>query len=208
MPEEEVHTRESLMAQNRVNLRKMCKTQYGMTSEECAAMGFDKMVDAILAHQNGGEVGEESKKPSAKAIKKSSDKGAAKEPPARTGRRSPPPRGEVRKRAVKASEPEDDSTQDAVECTDIAEKIDTLGEVVDQLVNTIEIVSKNIAAIIEDLNELRADSYGTTRRIRHMGDWLEADRVLTPKCAPDGLGFSELDIEIEQECSGNVSSDE
>jgi hypothetical protein len=191
--EPEVYTREQLSEMSRLKLRRICK-KLDKSSEDCSQMDFDQMVDLICSSQEGGE---EDKKPAPKA----SAKGGKRSAPPKGGRKAPsktppktPPKTQVK--TEEGTSLVGDEILAKVTSTD--EKIDTVGEVMDQ----------NLNAITEDLNELRADVYKILELLKHMGAWMENDQILTADGAPESLGFQEKEAEIDAECSGNEGGDE
>jgi hypothetical protein len=196
MADVETHTREELEGMSRLVLRRICKAR-GMSSEECSKMEFDDMVNWIDENQGGG--GNSKPKAAPKAAKggakKAAPKGGTKKAPPKA-----PPKG--RSKAAAKDEPEDSpgliGDEILAKVTALDEKIDTVGEVMDQ----------NLNAITEDMNELRADVYKVLELLKHMGNWMEADQILTPDNAPDSLGFPEKEAEIDEACSGNEEGGE
>lgn len=184
---EEDRSRDELSGMHRLGLRRICKAR-GMSSEECAKMEFDDMVDWIMEQQEGGGKKAPAKKAASK--KAASKKQTSKKPPARKPR-------------AKAEETPTD-TEGEVSGNDLVnvllekiaaleEKVDTIGELFD----------KSSAESSEATNELRADVYGISRRQRHMHSWMVAEGILNPSEAPEGLDFETLEEAIEEECAGN-----
>ena len=201
---EEKYTRKQLEEMNRLNLRRVCKG-HGMSSEECAKTDFDDLVNWVLEQQGDG--GGSSKGKGKDKGKK--DDGGGKKPPARS-KPSGGPKGKDKlkgrgKGKAKEEAPEESEAGGGELIGDrilamlerLEEKIDTIGKAMDD----------NFDEHNDAVNELRADVYANGRRLKHLGDWLEAEEILTPDNAPDGLGFQELEAEIESEVSGNEDGD-
>lgn len=201
MADEEIRTREELEGMSRLVLRRICKGR-GMSSEDCSKMEFDDMVNWILENQGGDGGGSQKAPPKAaagkKAPPKAAPKAAGKKAPPKAGKKAPP------KAAPKSEETGEVSGDDLANTlleaigelkerlASVEEKIDTLGEVVDT----------NIGSLVEDVGELRADSYKALEMSNHLYQWLRADQVLTDESAPDGMDFDDKAAQIEEECSG------
>lgn len=190
MAAEETYTREELEGRSRLALRRSCK-RLGMSSEDCAKMDFEEMVDWLMEQQDGG----------------GSKKSSAKKPPA--GKKKAPARSTKKGAPRKAKKPEPEEEPEAEETGEVGgdellnalmtklgeleEKIDTLGEITD----------KNVGQLSEDMNDMRADVYGVVRRQQHFHAWMVAEGNLSTDEAPDGTDFDALEEVIEAECSGN-----
>jgi tetrahydromethanopterin S-methyltransferase subunit G len=183
------YTREELEGQTRLALRRICKGK-GMSSEDCAKMEFDDMVDWIMGEQDGG-----GKKA---APKKSATK---KKAPSRGTKKTT-----TKGRSTKKSEPDPEDPEETGEVVDndllnaVMEKLSTLEEKIDTIG---EITDKNTSQIVEDLGELRTDVYAIGRRQSHFYDWMVNDGNLSEDGAPEQLSFADLEAAIEEECSGN-----
>jgi hypothetical protein len=202
----EKYTKKQLEEMNRLNLRRVCKG-HGMSSEECAKTDFDDLVDWVLEQQGDGGGGG-----GAKGKGKEKDKkDGGKRPPAR-GKPSGGAKGKDKLKGRGKGKAKDDAPAEAeaeagggeLVGDRILNLLETLGEKVDTIGRAMD---DNFSELNDAVNELRADVYGNGRRVKHMGDWLEAEEILTPDNAPDGLGFQELEAEIESEVSGNEDGD-
>lgn len=208
----ETYTREELAEMHRLGLRRICKAR-GMSSEDCSKMEFEDMVEWILKQQGGGGGGGGKGKAAPKAAPKEApreepEEKKAEEKPAPKGgggRKVPPklpPRGKPAPKEETASEGGSDVPLIGDKILDVVtkldEKADTSGEVMDQ----------NFKAIIDDLNELRADVYKVLELLKHLGAWMENDSILSAENAPDSLGFQEKEAELDEACSGNGESGE
>jgi hypothetical protein len=196
MADQETYSREDLEGMSRLVLRRICKAR-GMSSEDCSKMEFDDMVNWIDENQGGGGG---NSKPKA-AAKGGGKKAPPKAAPKGSSKKAPP------KAPPKAKAKDDDGDEGGTQLVGdeilakvnaIDEKIDTVGEVMDQ----------NLNAITEDMNELRADVYKVLELLKHLGLWMEADQILTPDNAPESLGFPEKEAEIDAECAGNEDGGE
>jgi hypothetical protein len=203
MASEETYTKDQLEEMNRLNLRRICKN-HGMSSEECAQMDFDDLVQWILDQQGGGG----NSKGGKKAAKDDSKKSAKKSPPPKGG-----PRGKDKLRSrgkgkdttpEKEDKPSTEKDKPGLIGDMILQRLEALEEKIDTIGTAMD---DNFSELNDSVNELRADVYTINRRQRHMGDWLEAEEILTGDNAPEGLGFQELDAEIEAEVSGQEGNE-
>jgi len=184
----DTYTREELEAMDRLTLRRTCK-KVGLSATESAQMDPDDIVEYILEKQGGGgkKTGKKasSKKTSSKKAKSGKDKLAEKRAAKGKSKKEPEPDPDPEP----DSEPEDEGGDEDGGNSEVIERLDTLGKIMD--------------ALAEEMQELRADVYENKRMTRHLGDWLEAEELLTAENAPDSLGFQELTEEIENELQGN-----
>lgn len=214
MADQDVYTQEDLENMSRLVLRRICKGR-GMSSEDCSKMEFEDMVAWILENQEGGDGGGGKKAPPKAAGKKAAPKAA----PKAGGKKAPPKAPPKGKKAPPKAAPKDDDGEAGGEVSgddlanvvleaigelkerlsSVEEKIDTLGEVVDT----------NIGSLVEDVGELRADSYKALEMAMHYYQWARADGILTDEGAPEGLDFEDKAAAIDEECAGgNDESDE
>jgi len=207
MADVETFTREELEGMSRLVLRRECKAR-DMSSEDCSKMEFDDMVNWILEYQGGG--GNSKPKAAAKGgAKKAPPKAAAKAAP-KGGKKAPPkalPKSKAAPKDEDTGEVAGDDLANLVleQLSGISERLEALEAKVDTLG---EVVDTNIASLVEDVGELRADSYKVLERQDHLHKWLRADQVLTDDAAPDGLDFDDKDAQIDAECSGNEEGGE
>jgi hypothetical protein len=205
----EIYTEAELAGMHRLNLRRVCKGR-GMSSEDCSKMLFEDMVAWVLEQQGGGGKGKASKS-TAKAAPKTNMKSKSEPEPepeaepehkttSKAGGRRTPPKLPPKGRIEKDTESENTETNNAniselleEQFKSVEAKLDTVGEVMDQNLNT----------ITSDMNNLRADVYKILELLKHLGIWMESDSILSPENAPDGLGFQEKEAEVDEACSGN-----
>jgi len=201
----DTYTEEELRDMKRLALRRYCKS-LGGDSLEVTQMKFDEMVEFALDAQEGGGKKSSKKKSSKKSTAKkgrTSKKSTAKKSPPKT-----PPKGRAsksrtsKKSTTKKDEPavEMDTSMfmEAMEELDakldkIAEKMDKLGVVMDSQFDEIN----------ADISELRADTYGISRRQRHLAAWMVESEVLLPDLAPEEIDLDALEEVIEEELGGD-----
>jgi hypothetical protein len=211
MADQDVYTQEELENMSRLVLRRICKGR-GMSSEDCSKMEFEDMVAWIVENQEGGGGGS-SKKAAPKAGGKKAPPKAA---PKAGGKKAPPKAPPKGKKAPPKAAPKDDETGE-VSGDDLANAVlEAIGELKDRLsaveekVDTLgEVVDTNIATLVEDVGELRADSYKALELSMHFFQWARADGILTDDGAPEGLDFEDKAAAIDEECAGgNDEGDE
>ena len=219
----EVYTREELQDQTRVFMRRLCKQWgmssddcLLMDFDDMVEWVWNKQQE----HSGGG--GEEPEKEQKKEQKKErtacGHNRRLREGPSEE--RRVPPKTRARKRREEEPEAEQDERIDTTdssvklilrklleieaevqeireemqsESTELKERIDTVGEIVD----------KNVSVMIETLEDSRADQYRYGELQMHFYRWSIADGNLTKKRAPDGLDFDEKSQELMDECEGN-----
>ena len=194
MATEETHTREELKETNRLTLRRICK-RMGMTAEDCAKMHADDLIEWILDNQDGG--GGAKKAPAKKAPAKKATGAKGKDKiAARRGKAAP-------KKAAKP-EPEPDEPEDTAEVNgDFSEVVEAVTEVASKIDELGEVVNTNFSSTIDDVTDLRAEVYKTQGLVCHLIAWLENEEILTADNAPDGLGGQEKLESLEEETQGN-----
>ena len=207
----EIHTPESLNALTRITLRRLCRAR-GMPSDDCSVMSFDNMVDWVLADQEDGG----GKKKRGAAPKESTSKRKTREErqekpaeeqreeqPMEEPREEPPRRSRREPPGRRSSSRADDSLAGDTILRELAELRSDLADIKKLLKTLGGIVDTNIGSLIEQVGEQHADTYGISRRQRHMYQWLLNSEAILPEHAPDGLDLDSLDEEIEAACEGN-----
>lgn len=210
-----IHTRDELDKMKRLQLRRIAKAR-GMTAEDCAKESSDALIEFILEKQDeasggGAKKGRGKAKASPKAEPEEKEETGTK-PSAKdrlAARRGKAGKAKASPKARAADDAGDDGSDDAAPVdssilTEILERLDALSEKIDTIG---QVVDQNFSGLIENVNEVGSIAHVTRGLVRHMGDWLESEEILTADHAPEDLGFQEKHEELDNECEGNDEDD-
>jgi len=218
------YSREEIDDMTGIEARRLVK-KLGLSAKKANEMGVDELKDWLFENQDGGAA-EEDEKSDKKEKKEKKGKGSKLKKEKSGGSRLKRGRGRKvdeeeakdeeeskdeeeeekgqEKRSKKSSKASSPSQQsDLVQIlqkiderlTRQEKKIDDIGEIVDGLSDAADARGKEVT---KALKESADNAWAAREMIFHLGSWLENDEVLTIDNAPDDLGFSDLDKEINE----------
>jgi hypothetical protein len=175
------YTKKELMGMNKVVLRKIARdAKANMT--EAAKLSHEELVDWIMENQDGGEPEEKPKGRGAPARGKPAKEPEEKDEPEEK------PRG---RRAAPEPEEKDDGGCEGV--AELSTKIDTIGNVLDELVKS----------GTDNYNELQAELFVIKNGLLKLCERLEAEEILTEASQTKGRTMAEEFQKLEDSTRGS-----